>query len=516
MPRILLAECKQEVSSFNPVPSRYEDFRLVRGDELLNYHRGVREEMGGALSVFDGAPGVELVPGCGASANTSGGILGAADFRRLSFEFLNDIVEAGPVDGVYFSLHGAMQAENEDDPEGFLLQETRRILGEKIPIVVSLDLHGILTDRMLQHSDAVVVYHTYPHVDFFETGARAAKLLLKILKEGICPVTARVKIPALVRGDELITETGSIRECIELAQKIEAELNGLSAGVMWGNPFTDVPELRTNSVVVMDGDETAAREQAVQLANIFWKHHEKMQVPLTNLTESVRLAKSISDGTVVLMDAADATSSGASGDSNAILRELIRQDYHGRALLPIVDPAAVRQAFAVGIGATISVTVGGACDPARYQPLPLTARVLLLSDGKFRSESFGWHWDSGDTAVLQAENYTLVVGSRPVSLFDRSWYYAHGQDPKKFDLVVVKSPHCEHHMFAAWCAKLINVDAPGATSANLRSLGHKRCARPIFPLDEQVSFTPQVDLFRRRSSKPADDIGGTALGKLVE
>src|SRR5262249_51172830 len=163
----------------------------------------------------------------------------------------------------------------------------------------------------------------------------------------------------------------------------------------------------------------------------------------------------------------------------------------------IVDPGAVREAFAAGIGATISVAVGGACDPGRYQPLPITARVRLLSDGKFRSESFGWHWDSGDTAVLQADNYTLVVGSRPVSLFDRSWFYAHGQDPRKFDLVVVKSPHCEHHMFAAWCGKLINVDAPGSTSANLPSLGHKRCARPVFPLDESVTFSPRVDIFRR-------------------
>ena len=95
--------------------------------------------------------------------------------------------------------------------------------------------------------------------------------------------------------------------------------------------------------------------------------------------------------------------------------------------------------------------------------------MKLLSDGKFRSESFGWPWDSGDTAVLEADNLTLVVGTRPVSLFDRSWFFAHGQDPRRFDLVVVKSPHCEHHMFAAWCARLINVDAPGSTSAKLEN-----------------------------------------------
>ncbi|MEO2024590.1 MAG: MlrC C-terminal domain-containing protein, partial [Fuerstiella sp.] len=91
----------------------------------------------------------------------------------------------------------------------------------------------------------------------------------------------------------------------------------------------------------------------------------------------------------------------------------------------------------------------------------------------------------------------LVVGTYPVSLFDRSWFYANGQNPRDFDMVVVKSPHCEPHMFADWCAKLINVDAPGSTSANLNSLGHTICDRPIFPLDEGVDFHPVADIFRR-------------------
>ncbi|MCY2964305.1 MAG: M81 family metallopeptidase [Planctomycetota bacterium] len=441
---------------------------------------------------------MELVPTFRASANTSGGILTADGFTRLAGELLTDIANAGTVDAAYFSLHGAMQAANELDPEGYFLREARKILGERIPIVISLDLHGILTDRMLEHSDAVVAFHTYPHVDFFETGVRAARLLLRIVRGEVRPVTARVKIPALVRGDELITETGAIRQCIDLAKEIEATPQGLSAAVMWGNPFTDVPELRTNSYVVYDGDADSAQRLAIELANRFWKNHEKMQVPLTSLEESVRQAAAVKTGTVIFMDAADATSSGASGDSNAILRELVKQNYPGRVLAPIVDPAAVQAAFRAGVGATIQTAVGGAVDSGRFQPLPLECRVRMLSDGNFRSESFGWPWFSGETAVLESNNLTLVVGTRPVSLFDRSWFYAHGQDPKRFDLVVVKSPHCEHHMFADWCAKLINVDAPGSTSANVRGLGHTRCARPMFPLDTNVPFHPQADLFRRR------------------
>jgi microcystin degradation protein MlrC len=497
MPRIVIAECKQEVSTFNPVPSRYEDFRVARGAAVSKYHLATREEVGGALSVFHAADNIDLVPTYATSSNTSGGVLSAESFDRLSNDFLTGLVEAGTVDAAYFSLHGAMQAENENDPEGFLLQEARRILGEDIPIVISLDIHGILTDRMLKHSDAVVAYHTYPHIDFFETGQRAATLLLRILAGEVHPVTARVKVPVLARGDEMITETGAVSECIRLAKDIEASHTGLSAAVMWGNPFTDVPELRTNSFVVMDGDENAAKEHAIEIANCFWKHHDKMHVPLTSLEDAVRLAATVKSGTVAMIDAADATSSGASGDSNAILCESIRQGYRGKILTPVVDSAAVEKAFAAGVGATIRISIGGALDPARYPPLELEARVRSLSDGKFLSESFGWKWDSGNTAVLEADNVTLVVGTKPVSLFDRSWFYANGQNPRHFNMVVVKSPHCEPQMFADWCEKQINVDAPGATSANLRSLGHTICERPLFPLDQGVEFQPVADIFRR-------------------
>ena len=498
MPRIIVAECKQEVSSFNPVPSYYDDFLIRRGQKFFESHRQVRGEVGGALSVFDSVGNIELVPSLGARAITSGGTLAAADFNRLAGEFLDSLDRAAPADAAYFALHGAMSAENEDDPEGFLLEEARGILGDQVPLVISLDLHGILTDRMLQHCDAVVVYHTYPHVDFFETGARAAAILVKIVSEGARPVTARVKIPALVRGDELITATGSFGKCIQAAQKIEREPGGLSAGMFIGNPFTDVPELRSNSLVVMDGQRQAAAQHAIELAELFWEHHEEMQVPLTSLTESVQLATA-TQGTVVLVDAADATSSGASGDSNAILRQLVDSDYQRQALIPIVDPRAVAEAIAKGVGGHIRTTVGGALDSGRFEPLEFDARVQLLSDGHFRSESFGQHWYSGNTAILQSGNMTLVVASRPVSLYDRSFFLAHGQDPRRFDLVVVKSPHCERHMYADWCSRLIHVDAPGATSANLSSLGHTKCARPIFPLDKGVTISHKPDIFEHRA-----------------
>jgi microcystin degradation protein MlrC len=497
MPRILIAECKQEVSSFNPAPSGYGDFEVAFGEALLTRHRpGVQSEIAGALPVFASRPDVEIIPTYSAVPITSGGTLAAADFERIAGELLESIRAAPAPDGVYLSLHGAMSAEGEHDPEGFLLGEVRKILGEDLPIVASFDLHGILTDRILEHCDAITIYHTYPHVDFVDTGERAARLLLRILDGQARPITARARIPALVRGNELITETGLFGGFIRATQEVERGPRGLAAGMFIGNPFTDVPDLCSNVVVATDGDPALAERAAMAIATDFWAVRERLQQPLTPLDEAMRIACDGS-GTTVLVDAADAPSSGASGDSNAILRALIDAGYSRRALLPIVDRPAVAAAFAAGVGQTVRVTVGGTLDPRRFQPLPIEARVHMLSEGRFLNESWGNEWYAGPTAVLYAGPFTLVVTSHPVHLFDRSLFLAHGQNPQTFDAVVVKSPHCQHQFYADWAARMVNVDAPGSTSANLKSLGHSRCRRPIFPLDDRVTFVPEARLFQR-------------------
>lgn len=494
--RILIAECKQEVSSFNPIPSRYDDFAIRAGPDMFEYHAGRREEVGGALAALQGHSNIQLIPTYSAQSITSGGTLAARDFKRIASEFLDAIQRAGPADGAYFALHGAMASECDHDPEGHLLQEARKIVGQDVPIVVSLDLHGVLTDRMLRHCDGISIYHTYPHVDFYETGHRAGRLLERILAGEASPAMARVKIPALVRGDELITATGAFGEVLQRAKQMEQDRRCLAAGVLIGNPFTDVPDLRSNSLVVTDGDPETAARWAAELADGMWARHESMRAQLTDLHRAVQLALDV-DGTVVLMDAADAPSSGASGDSNAILHELAGIGYPGRVLAPIVDAPAVQQAFRVGVGGQIRATIGGTLDPARFRPLPVDARVKLLSDGRFQSESVGSEWYAGPTAVIEDQRWTLVVTSRPVNLYDRSLFLAHGQDPQRFDLVIVKSPHCEAHMFADWCGRLIQVDAPGASSANLARLGHKHCERPVFPLDSVPRFHPDIEIFER-------------------
>ena len=288
-----------------------------------------------------------------------------------------------------------MVAADELDPEGRLLEATRAIVGEDVPIVVSLDLHGVLTDRMLRQADAVVSYLTYPHVDMRETGRRAARLLLRILDDGVRPVTARITIPALVRGDELITDTGLFGRFTRRAAELEAR-RGRAGGrgphqqPVHRRPRAPDERLRDARRRPGAGGQRCPRPGDRLLGG------PRADAAAARVARGGRRAGAChADGTVILTDAADATSSGASGDSNAILRALADGGYEGTVLAPIVDPDAVAASVAAGQGGRLRTTIGGRLDPGRFEPMPFEGQVVALSDGRFASEADGLEWWSG-------------------------------------------------------------------------------------------------------------------------
>ena len=483
MKRILIAEMKQETSTFNPAPTRYDHFQVYSGSDVITTLRGTDTEIAGALDVFDSVGGINVVPTM-AAWSVSGGLIDAADLRRLLNEFVTAVREQPNIDGAYICLHGAMAGGEEPDPEGNALTRIRDILDD-IPIVVSLDLHAILTDRMVEAADVLVPFHTYPHVDQYPTGERAARVLLKLLDGSAMPTTARVELPMLVRGDELITATGRYGEAIRMCQDIEAADDGLAAGVIIGNPFTDVPALQSNVIVTTDNQPERAQHEAERIARFMWDNRQLFVAELTPLDEAIRLAGQ-TDGLTVFSDAADATASGASGDSNAILAGLLESDFTGTALVPIVDAPAAARAFEAGVGQTVPLTLGGTLDPGRFTPLEVSAYVKSLADGEFRYEA-GTAGHAGKTAVLKIGNVDVMVTERTVYVVGRKVYLAQGLDPEDYDVVVVKSPNGFRTHYEAIAERIVPVDVPGSTSANLKSLPFENCVRPIFPLDDNVS-----------------------------
>lgn len=479
--RILVAELKQETATFNPTPTRYEDFAVARGPDVLTNYRDTRTELAGAIGVFE-RENCECVPTLAAHA-VSGGPIVAADLNRLVDELLEAIAENSNVDAAYLCFHGAMAGESEGDPEGATLARIRDVLGD-LPIVVSLDLHAVVSDRLVELADVLVPYHTYPHTDHFETGQRAARVLLELLSGTIRPTVARVQLPMLVRGDELLTATGKFGEAIQDCIDFEATESGIAAGVMIGNAFTDVPDLQSNVIVTTNNDPALARQTAAKIGRFMWEHRQLFQAKLTSLEEAIAQANA-TDGMVVFSDAADATASGAAGDSNAILRGLVDAAYSKRALLAIVDAQAVEVAFESGVGANVTVNLGGTRDPTRFQPAPFQAHVQSLQHGEFTYED-GTTGSAGRVAVLTVGSIHVLVTERSVYVVGQNVYRQHGLIPGDFDLVVVKSPNGFRTWYEAQATLIVAVDVPGSTSANLKSLPFRHCVRPIFPLDDEV------------------------------
>ena len=193
MPRILIGTYFQETNDFHPNDTVYEDFCILRGREMLKGPVGLEDPddqggadslggvVGGAVDTLSARDGMEIVPTYSAAMG-AGGTITQACFERTTSELLDAIEQHRTgADGVYLNLHGAMAAETEKDPEGYVLQEVRRIVGPHVPVVASFDMHGTITRRMLSHMDGCAILHTYPHIDWYETGARAAGVLLRIL-----------------------------------------------------------------------------------------------------------------------------------------------------------------------------------------------------------------------------------------------------------------------------------------------------------------------------------------------
>ena len=486
--RVLIADMKQETATFNPAPTTYDDFRIYSGAEIIEAFTNTATELSGAFDVFRLDGRVDVVPTVAADS-VSGGRIATADLDRLLGEIEESVrANRDGIDAAYLSLHGAMAGEEEGDPEGRLLAAVREILGD-VPIVASLDLHCVLTDRMVEHADILVPYHTYPHTDHYETGQRAARNVIAMLEGAVRPTVARVKLPMLVRGDELLTATGRFGEAIRMCQQVEANEIGLAAGVIIGNAFTDVPALQSNVLVTTNDDENAARRAADRIGRFMWNNRELFQANLTSLEDAIQIATA-TEGLVVFSDAADATASGASGDSNAILKGLLSHGFSKRTLVPIVDAPAVNSLFEAGIGETIAISLGGTRDPGRFTPVSVTCRVRSLHDGEFTYEN-GTVGRAGRTAVVVAGSIHILVTERPVYVVGRRVFQAFGLEPTDFNLVVVKSPNGFRTWYESISSSIVPVDVPGSTSANLKSLPFEHCVRPIFPLDADV--TPPWD-----------------------
>lgn len=489
--RIAIAQLWQETNTFNPLPTTRDDFErfgVLRGQEILEQLADTNE-IGGFIQSLRAWPERPEIVGLVRLPAWPAGRATPETFAWLRDELVTSLRAALPVDAVLLALHGAMVAVGAPDVEGEALTELRRVVGPGVPIVATLDLHTNITEGMVRAANALVLYHTAPHVDVFETGQRAAALLRKILIDGARPVTAFQKIPAVVPAERANTEDPtSISHALKARLvELEAQPEILTAGLATVQPWLDIPELGTMALVVTNGDAEHATTECARLADEFWRVRTEYLPTLTPMAEAVTRAAARSTGLTVLSDSADATTSGATGDSTWVLAELLRHDWARTALVTMVSPEIVAEAERLGVGANFHGPIGGVRDSRFSKPIELTATVERLFDARFVLSGHlarNLPIDMGASAVLAAGNVKVIVTSRSGPHFAPQLFQAAGFDPFAAQVLVAKSPCGFRAAYAVRAAEILVVDAPGCAPPNFSDYEYTQIDRPLWPWDE--------------------------------
>jgi len=494
--RIALGRISHEANTLCPRLTDLSDFRntwIRRGAEMLEGLEGKNIEEAGAmhaLRMFQ-EPGCEVAPLLGAKAGSGGPVVAAA-FHALLDELLARLRAALPVDGVLLILHGAMMAQDEPDATGEILRAVREVVGPSVPVVGTLDLHAKVTARMVRNATALIGYHTTPHIDMYDTGETAARLLIDTIQGALSPTMARVCLPMIVPSVNARHTDGPLSEVINMALAMEREGAILHGGIYPVQPWLDTEDTGCAVVVVTNGDPPAARKHAQTLALAFWERRAAFVPELVQPDEAVQRALARDEGMVVFCDSADSPSSGATGDSTVVLQAMLRAGPISEvALLNVVDPQAVALAIQAGVGAQVTLQVGGALAPSFYSPVTFSGQVKTISDGTFRFKGPGMRgltFRMGRTVVVIQGGIHLVIMERPVTQWDPELYRSLGEEPTDARIIQVKSPAAFRAAYEGITDEIIIIRSVGISSPDLVSLPWRHLRRPMYPFDPDTTF----------------------------
>jgi microcystin degradation protein MlrC len=483
--RIAFAEIAQETDSFSPIVAELADFEatgLYSGEEMLEKSRGVGS-LGGFLEIAENHErSVELVPLLRAWGGAGGTITGHT-FEHLLEWYLAELEQCGEVDGVFLSLHGAAAADNEDDVEGHVLWRTRQVVGADVPIVVAVDHHANITKRMVEYADALIGHETQPH-DPPATGRKAAKLLFRMLRREVQARMTWRKIPMITPQDQFLTAAGPMKVWFDAARAWERKPKVLDVSPYPMQPWLDVEEGGWAVVVHTDDDIELAESIAQQMAELAWSLREKFWASeRVAPDEAVRQAIANREGLVILSDTGDSVYGGAPGDNTTLLRALLNGRLTGPALVPLVDPAAVQSAMAAGVGAKLSLELGGVMDSRFCEPVTAEVEVVATSSGYIADMEERGEYELGDTVLLKSGHVYIVLLDHRSFAINHPVLYTHlGLDIAEARMVVVKTAS-NFQFFAPWRKQLIRVDTPGTTQSDLKAFDWQRITRPVWPLD---------------------------------
>ncbi len=498
----VIARFQHETNTFSPIRTTLDAFNPSWGVDAYQEQEHARTAMGAFIQLAK-EENVEIITPVCAFSNPSGTVCATA-YEKICASIVA-AVQAG-CDAILLDLHGAMVSELAVDGEGTLLRRIKAI-APNIPIAVALDLHGNVTPAMVQHSDVMVSFKTYPHIDMYETGLHAGRLLQAILKGEISPFIAYRQIPILSHTLRSNTNEGAMKAVVDAAIEMESRPGILGISIMAGFSLADFEDAGMSVIVVADQykdpSNVIANAVADELQNMIVSQADGFVYESTPIEISLKKAAAIASGEVkrpgpvLLLDHSDNVMSGGTCDTTDILEASLQFGLSNIAAGPIADPATVKQLISAGLNQEVTIELGnksgwtyrGKVKP----PLKITGVVKAISDGKIKVTGpifNGSILNMGPSVLFQTKDVEIVISSERVEPYDIAVMTDLGVDLKSKSFVLLKSRMYCRPVFFPLSKGFVECDSDqgGPTSSNYDWFDIEHIRRPIYPLDAKITL----------------------------
>ncbi len=467
--RIFVAGFSHETNTFHPVRTTAFHFPKT----------GIRSLPGWKDAGLVGVPGVSARP-------AGGGTIEEEACRDAMDRVLNSLRGTMPVDAVFLRLHGAMYAEGIGPAEAVLLGEVRSLVGPKIPIACTFDLHGNIPARIARFGDILVGLKTAPHTDSVQTAELAGGILLDTLRAEVRPVSYVLPVPMIVQGEMAMTTSEPFASLVEEARRLEREgvpgheARILAATIFVGCAWTDSPDTGMSVMVTADGSRDAARAAAAYLARRVWdaRHQFSFGCETAELAEGVTRALEAKESTVFLTDSGDNVTASTPGDLPLVLRHLVDRKVSNSVVAGINDAPATRRCFEAGEGRKLQLSIGCTVEKRFGPPLQTQGEVVRLVQNR-------------RMAVIRIGEVEAILAERPTAFIHPSQFVPCGIDPLDRKIVVVKEGYLFPEL-SRIAPRSIMLLTPGAGDMRIERLNYVRRRKPVFPFEAETSFDPEA------------------------
>lgn len=490
--KVLIARLNHETNTFSPIITDRDSFAPQCGAAAYAQQAGKNTAMSALIDFAQSLPGAQLITPLAAMANPSGSV------QPEAYDWLcQQILDAVPgCDLILLDLHGAMVVEGGRDGEGELLQKIRT-LAPKARVYVALDLHANATQKMVDHSDAIVSFKTYPHIDMLETGEHLASIVKSDLSGATRAVTAWCQLPMLSHTLRSNTNQGAMQQAVALAKAAEQREGILAVSILAGFSLADFEDVGMSVVVVANGDRALAQQVADEIGQKMWPMRADFVYSSRPLAESLREAQQLSSMAagkpILLLDHSDNVMSGGTCDTLDVLEAALAKGLSNIAVGPICDPQAVSQAINAGVNSTITLRLGNRFPrpiaTVRCEPVALQGRVIAIGDGQFTVQGpiyTGSLVEMGRSVVFDVGNAVIVITEERVEPFDLGIFESLGINPRDYQYILLKSRMYCRPVFEPICFASVECDSDigGPTSSNYQLFQFHRVKRAVYPLND--------------------------------